>query len=83
MVKIAIAGGSSSRCLKLYFICPPYPDIPLDVAQEIIDVLVATGKHEIILLSRQVRYLPSLTLGCLTKLNRTRHRLLRAKASAG
>ena len=58
MVKIAIAGGSGSK-LAL----PPWTalgacdlaDTPTDVALEVIDALVATGKHEILLLSRKVR----------------------------
>ncbi|MCJ1320898.1 hypothetical protein MMC15_006239 [Xylographa vitiligo] len=50
MVKIAIVGGSGSG-------------LPTDVAQEIIDVLVATKKHEILLLSRKDAPASSATQG--------------------
>ena len=58
MVKIAIVGGSGSGfspvCVCL--ICG-VTNGSADVAQEIIDVLVAAKKHEILLLSRKVRIL--------------------------
>jgi hypothetical protein len=59
MVKIAIAGGSSSELSTTS--CSSFRSVPnnlADVAQEILDVLVATKKHEIVLLSRKVRILP-------------------------
>jgi len=60
MVKIAIAGGSgsvfSTSLLMSKFL--QYTNGSTDVAQEIIDVLVASEKHEILLLSRKVRIFP-------------------------
>lgn len=56
MVKIAIAGGSGSRLSrpeKLY-VCR-IANVLIDVALEVIDALVATRRHEILLLSRKVR----------------------------
>ena len=56
MVRIAIAGGSGSGFTTGLMM----PDLQCtngsaDVAQEIVDVLVAAKKHEILLLSRKVR----------------------------
>lgn len=59
MVKIAIAGGSGSvfsTSLRMSLL--QYTNGSADVAQEIIDVLVASEKHEILLLSRKVRIFP-------------------------
>jgi hypothetical protein len=48
-----------------------------DVAQEIIDVLVAGKKHEILLLSRKVRILSALVLVAGTLQLTDLHRMLR------
>lgn len=56
MVKIAIAGGSASRLYYVLMLNIKYDraNSPIDVAMEVIDALVATKKHEILLLSRKV-----------------------------
>ncbi|UNI23332.1 hypothetical protein JDV02_009160 [Purpureocillium takamizusanense] len=58
MVKIAIAGGSGSLYPQRHSTCfadesTCLPRTAVDVAQEVIDVLVATKRHEILLLSRK------------------------------
>ena len=56
MVKIAIAGGSGSRRFLLRdALIRELTNILSDVALEVIDALVATKNHEILLLSRKVR----------------------------
>jgi len=54
MVKIAIAGASGSRFHIFEAATSAVVDRILDVAQEILDGLVAQKKHEILLLSRKV-----------------------------
>ena len=57
MVKIAIAGGtgrefdSDTLCRWLGF-----TDDPPEVAREVIDALDASGKHDIVILSRSVSF---------------------------
>jgi uncharacterized protein YbjT (DUF2867 family) len=53
MVKIAISGASGSKqSFSHYFSHPSLPH-PTDVAQELLDYLVTSKKHEIVLLSRK------------------------------
>jgi hypothetical protein len=55
MVKIAVAGGSGRTALYIQITFPNNADFPLtEVAQEVIDALVAAKKHEITILSRNV-----------------------------
>ena len=66
MVKVAIAGGSGRK----YPAPSPVPFCTtehlkltaksVDIASEIVDVLVATQRHEILILSRKVRDLIAL-----------------------
>lgn len=75
MVKIAIAGGSGSR-FRGYLI-RSVTNGSADVAQEVIDVLVAAKKHEILLLSRKVRILSAhIFIAGSLQLSRL-HRMLR------
>lgn len=53
MVKIAIAGGTGSTFLPPYTIWTA-PNIFTDVGQEIVDVLTASKKHEILIFTRKV-----------------------------
>lgn len=55
MVKIAVAGGSGGKTHRII----PFIDVDLDphcseLAREILDALIATKKHEITILSRNV-----------------------------
>ena len=65
MVKIAISGGSGSTYLCPGFCIPiynlqSYADLRSpDVGREVVDALAATGKHEIVILSRNVRHHPN------------------------
>jgi hypothetical protein len=56
MVKIAIAGGAGSMLISRYG-RHSTDSSTTDVAQEIIDVLVAENKHEILIMTRQVSLL--------------------------
>lgn len=78
MVKIAIAGGSGSM---FPFVCEfliwSATNGLADVAQEIIDVLVAAKKHEILLLSRKVRAFSAHALNAGSLQLTGLHRMLR------
>ena len=79
MVKIAMIGGSGSGfSISLYILVCNVTNGLLDVAQEIIDVLVASNKHEILLLSRKVRMqqVHKSTAGSLQLTSRHRTHLL-------
>lgn len=59
MVKIAVAGGSGRAALHIQStFTNPADFLPTEVAQEVIDALVAVKKHEIMILSRNVRMGP-------------------------
>ena len=57
MVKIAIAGASGSMIILFFCLLYKLICIVIDVAQELLHVLFATQKHEIVLLSRKVQTL--------------------------
>jgi hypothetical protein len=57
MVKIAIAGGAGSAFRRTQSSTKLSADVFIDVGQEIIDALLATGKHEITILTRRVSLL--------------------------
>lgn len=55
MVKIAVAGGSGGKALHGLYLCSIVLAHTLsEVAREIVDALVASKNHEIILLTRKV-----------------------------
>ena len=56
MVKIAIAGGSGRTSPLVYIELPCMANFNItEVAQEVIDALLVSGKHEIVILSRKVQ----------------------------
>jgi len=56
MVKIAIAGGSGRTSPLVYIELPCMTNFNItEVAQEVIDALLVSGKHEIVILSRKVQ----------------------------
>lgn len=59
MVKIALAGGSGSKSQVPLLQPISIIHVLSDVASEVIDALVATGKHDILILTRNVSLLGS------------------------
>jgi hypothetical protein len=55
MVKIAVAGGSGRTSLNTLNTAINHADFkPTEVGREVVDALVATKRHEIVILSRNV-----------------------------